>query len=50
MRAIDEAVNEVKQNNPLGGIDPNPLAKNAVMILVPTTSTALLRLMATGRE
>lgn len=41
MRAIDEAVNELKQNNPLGGIDPNALAKNDVMMLALISNTLL---------
>jgi hypothetical protein len=41
MRAIDDAVNELKQNNPLGGIDPNALARKDVIILALISNTLL---------
>jgi len=41
MSAIDDAVKELKQNNPLGGIDPNALARNAKIILALISKTLL---------
>jgi len=41
IKAIDDAVNELKQNSPLGGIDPNALAKKAVMMLALISKTLL---------
>jgi hypothetical protein len=41
MRAIDEAVNELKQNNPLGGIDPKALARKDVIIAALISNTLL---------
>ena len=41
MSAIDEAVNELKQNSPLGGILPNALARKARTILALISKTLL---------
>ena len=41
MRAIEDAVNELKQNNPRGGIEPNALARNEVMIAALISKTLL---------
>ena len=41
MRAMDDAVNELKQNNPLGGIEPNALARKDVIILALISNTLL---------
>jgi hypothetical protein len=41
MRAIEDAVSELKQNKPLGGIDPKALAKKDVTILALISKTLL---------
>jgi len=41
IRAIEEADNELKQNKPRGGIDPNALARNDVTILALISKTLL---------
>ena len=41
IRAIEDAVNELKQNIPLGGIDPKALAKKDVTILALISKTLL---------
>lgn len=41
MRAIEDAVSELKQNSPRGGIDPKALARNDVIILALISKTLL---------
>jgi len=41
MRAMEEAVNELKQNSPRGGIDPNARARNEVIIAALISKTLL---------
>jgi hypothetical protein len=41
MRAIEDAVSELKQNSPRGGMDPKALARNDVIILALISKTLL---------